>query len=277
MEFFAYTFLQRALIEAIIIGGICAVIGVYVVLNGLSFIGAGISHSAFGGIALGLFLGINPTLAALLFSVGIAVSIGVTSEKGRLSHDTAVGIFFAATMAFGILLISLLKGFYLDIFSYLFGNILAVTTGDIIFTSIIAGIELGIIALFYKELLAISFDREMALVMGLPVRRLYYLLLILMSCTVVTAAKAVGIVLISALIVTPAAAAYQLTRRFNAMMLLSVLFGIGSSLCGLFLSYLLNIPSGATIVLVATIFFFIAWLCSPQRRRQRGGTALKQR
>jgi ABC-type Mn2+/Zn2+ transport system permease subunit len=271
MDFFTYPFMQRALIEAVIIGGLCAVIGVYVVLNGLSFIGAGISHSAFGGIALGLFLGINPTVAALLFSIAIAVSIGITSEQGRLKHDTAVGIFFAATMAFGILLISMLKGFYLDIFSYLFGNILAVTNGDIIFTSIIAVIESVIIVLFYKELLAISFDREMAMVMGLPVRKLYYLLLILMSCTVVTAAKAVGIVLISALIVTPAAASYQLTRRFNAMMALSVVFGIGSSLIGLYLSYILNIPSGATIVLVATVIFFVSWLCSPHTRRQRAG------
>ncbi len=268
--------MQRALVEAVIIGGLCAVIGVYVVLNGLSFIGAGISHSAFGGIALGLFLGINPTLAALLFSIAIAISIGVTSEQGRLRHDTAVGIFFAATMAFGILLISLLKGFYLDIFSYLFGNILAVTTGDIIFTSVIAVLELGVIALFYKELLAISFDQEMATVMGLPVRKLYYLLLILMSCTVVTAAKAVGIVLVSALIVTPAASAYQLTKRFNAMMLLSVTFGIGASLGGLFLSYLLDIPSGATIVLVATCLFFISWFFSPQRRRQNSGVASNQ-
>lgn len=269
MEFLSYTFMQRALIEAIIVGGLCAVIGVYVVLNRLSFIGAGISHSAFGGIALGLVLGIQPTLAALVFSTGVAVSIGFTSEHGHMSHDTSVGIFFAATMAFGVLLISTLKGFYLDLFSYLFGNILVVTNSDIVLTSVIAAVEICIIALFYKELLAISFDRDMALVMGLPVRKLQYMLLVLMSFTVVTAAKAVGIVLVSALIVTPAAAATQITRRFNSTMALSVLFGIGSSVAGLSLSYMFNIPSGAAIVLVATLVFFVSWLVSSRFRNRR--------
>jgi ABC-type Mn2+/Zn2+ transport system permease subunit len=266
-ELLSHTFMQRALIEAVLVGGVCALIGVYVVLNGLSFIGAGISHSTFAGVAFGLLLGIDPVLTALLFSMAVALSIGAVSEHSTLSHDTAVGIFFAATMALGVLLISLMDNYYVDIFSYLFGNILALTAADLWISGIMAALIGVVIALLYKELLALSFDAELAGVMGLPVRFLRYLLLVLMALTVVLSVKSVGIVLVSALIVTPAAAAQQLTRSFSRMMLLSVIFGAGSSIAGLLLSYWINVPSGAGIVLVATLVFFIAWAVSPARRK----------
>ncbi|MCZ7555735.1 MAG: metal ABC transporter permease [Bacteroidia bacterium] len=266
-ELLSHTFMQRALIEAVLVGGVCALIGVYVVLNGLSFIGAGISHSTFAGVAFGLLLGIDPVLTALLFSMAVALSIGAVSEHSTLSHDTAVGIFFAATMALGVLLISLMDNYYVDIFSYLFGNILALTAADLWISGIMAALIGVVIALLYKELLALSFDAELAGVMGLPVRFLRYLLLALMALTVVLSVKSVGIVLVSALIVTPAAAAQQLTRSFSRMMLLSVIFGAGSSIAGLLLSYWINVPSGAGIVLVATLVFFIAWAVSPARRQ----------
>ncbi len=266
MDILSHTFMQRALIEAVLVGGVCALIGVYVVLNGLSFIGAGISHSTFAGVGMGLLLGIDPVWTALLFSTGVAVSIGAVSERSALSHDTAVGIFFAATMALGVLLISLMDNYYVDIFSYLFGNILALTAGDIWMSAGMAALIAAIIALLFKEFLALSFDAELAGVMGLPVRSLRYLLLVLMALTVVLSVKSVGIVLVSALIVTPAAAAQQLTRSFKRMMLLSVVFGAGSSVAGLLLSYWINVPSGAGIVLVATLVFFVAWLLSPWRR-----------
>ncbi len=261
----SHTFMQRALIEAVLVGGVCALIGVYVVLNGLSFIGAGISHSTFAGVGFGLLLGIDPVWTALLFSTGVAVSIGAVSERSALSHDTAVGIFFAATMALGVLLISLMDNYYVDIFSYLFGNILALTTADLWLSGGMAALIAIIIALLYKEFLALSFDAQLAKVMGLPVRRLRYLLLVLMALTVVLSVKSVGIVLVSALIVTPAAAAQQLTRSFNRMMLLSFVFGVGSSVGGLLLSYWINVPSGAGIVLVATFVFFAAWAMSRRR------------
>ncbi|MBI5648491.1 MAG: metal ABC transporter permease [Ignavibacteriae bacterium] len=266
-ELLGYAFMQKALLVAMLVGGVCALIGVYVVLNGLSFIGAGISHSAFGGVALGLALGVDPLLAALVFSVGTALSIGAVSERGEIKKDTAVGIFFAATMALGIAVISTMKGFYTDLFGYLFGNILAVTAGDIIWSAALTFVILGIVALYWKELLALSFDAEHARVMGLPTRLLSYLLLALMAVTIVISVKSVGVVLVSALIVTPAASAYQLTRRFGWMMTLSVLFGIGASVGGLLLAYQFNMPSGATIVLLATALFVLAWLLSPRRRR----------
>jgi ABC-type Mn2+/Zn2+ transport system permease subunit len=265
-ELLSHTFMQRALIEAVLVGGVCALIGVYVVLNGLSFIGAGISHSTFAGVGLGLLLGVDPVLTALFFSVAVALSIGAVSEHSTLSHDTAVGIFFAATMALGVLLISLMDNYYVDIFSYLFGNILALTASDIWLSAIMAAVIGAVIALLFKEFLALSFDAELSGVMGLPVRTLRYLLLVLMALTVVLSVKSVGIVLVSALIVTPAAAAQQLTRSFAPMMLLSVIFGVGSSIAGLLLSYWINIPSGAGIVLVATVVFFVAWALSPARR-----------
>ncbi len=267
MDVLQYTFMQRAFLEAILVGGICAIIGVYVVLNSLSFIGAGISHSTFGGVALGFVLGVDPVLSAIVFSTGVALSIGAISRRTEVKHDTAVGIFFAATMALGVLLISLLKGYYQDIFSYLFGNILAVTTSDIILSAVMACIILVTVFLFYKELLAMSFDAEMASVIGLPVRFLYYLLLTLIALTVVVSVKAVGVVLVSALLVTPAAAAFQWTKQFRRMMILSIIFGVGGSVGGLFISYWLNTPSGATIVLLTTIVFFVSWLFSPRKSK----------
>jgi ABC-type Mn2+/Zn2+ transport system permease subunit len=269
MEMFGYTFMQHALLEAVIIGALCAVIGVYVVLNSLSFIGAGISHAAFGGIALGILIGVDPVLSALLFCVGVALSIGAVSERGALKHDTAVGIFFASTMALGVVLISLQKGYVLDLFSYMFGNILAITKGDLLLSAVTALVIFAVVIALWKEFLAMSFDRELAHVMGLPARGLYYLLLVLMSVTIVISMKSVGIVLVSALLVTPAASAHQLTKTFGGMMALSLAFGVGSSVAGLILSYMVNIPSGACIVLVATTVFFLSWLLSPRRRRRQ--------
>ncbi|MBE0643623.1 MAG: metal ABC transporter permease [Bacteroidetes bacterium] len=268
-ELLSHTFMQRALIEAVLIGGICAVVGVYVVLNGLSFIGAGISHSTFAGVAIGLLAGVNPLFTALGFSTLVALSIGWVSEKTDLKHDTSVGIFFAATMALGILLIGFLKDFYVDVFSYLFGNILALTASDIWLSLAMTVIIASTFIALFKEFLALSFDAEVASVMGLPVRFLHYLLLVLIALTVVLSVKSVGVVLVSALIVTPAAAAYQLTVNFRRMMLLSVLIGIASSVSGLLLSYWIDFPSGAGIVLIATVWFFLSWLISPRRRHAR--------
>lgn len=265
--------MQRALIEAVLVGGICAVIGVYVVLNGLSFIGAGISHSTFAGVGIGLLLGIEPVMTALIFAVLVALSIGAVSEKSRLRHDTAVGIFFAATMALGVLLIGLMRDRYVDVLGYLFGNILALTSADLWMSSIMALITGGAVFALYKEFLALSFDAEVAAVMGLPVRRLHYLLLVLIAVTVVLSVKSVGVVLVSALIVTPAAAAWQLTVSFRRMMLLSLLFGVTSSVAGLLLSWYVDIPSGAGIVLTATLVFFLAWGFSPRRRGAGRNTA----
>ena len=272
-DILSYTFMQRALASSVLIGAVCAVIGVYVVLKGLSFIGAGIAHASFGGVALGFLLGLNPVLTAIVFCLATAWGIGFVARRGEVKEDTAIGVFFASTMALGILFIGLMRGYNVDLFGYLFGSVLAVTAGDLWISGALALAVLLVVGLFYKELLFITFDPEMAEAAGLPASQLYFLLLSLIALTIVLSIKVVGIILVSALIVTPAAAAYQLTDDFRRMMAFSVLLGVGSALVGLFLSYWLNIASGATIVLTATVIFFVAALLSPRHRhwRMEGG------
>jgi ABC-type Mn2+/Zn2+ transport system permease subunit len=268
MELLSYHYMQRALFAGTLIGIVCAVIGTYVVLKGLSFIGAGIAHASFGGVALGFYLNLNPVLTAVIFCLATAWGIGLVSRKGRVKEDTAVGIFFASTMALGILLIGLMRGYNVDLFGYLFGSILAVSRDDVWITLGLGAAVLLLVLLFFKELLFVTFDAEMAAVTGVPAARIYFLLITLIALTVVLSIKVVGIVLVSALLVTPAAAAYQLTENFRRMMLLSILIGVSSTVGGLLLSDRLNTASGATIVLLSTLIFFIAAVISPRRRRR---------
>ncbi len=276
MEILQYTFMQRAVLSATLIGALCALIGVYIVLRSMSFIGAGIAHASFGGVALGFLLHINPFFTTIVFSTLTAWAIAFVSEKQKVREDTAVGIFFASTMAFGVLLIGLMRGYNVDLFSYIFGNILAVSRFDIYAGLILALIVIGFIAFFFKEFLLITFDVEMARVLGLPVRRLNLLMLTLVAMTIVISIKSVGIVLVSALIVTPAAAAYLLTSDFKKMMWLSVAIGVGSSWAGLFISVALNLASGAAIVLAATLFFFCCLMFSPKQRHLRTRVGMLQ-
>jgi ABC-type Mn2+/Zn2+ transport system permease subunit len=268
MEILGYHFMQRALFAGTLIGIVCAVIGTYIVLKGLSFIGAGIAHASFGGVALGFALKINPVLTAVFFCLGTAWGIGLVTRKGRVKEDTAVGIFFASTMAFGILLIGLMKGYSVDLFGYLFGSILAVSQNDVWIILGLSATVLLLVLLFFKELLFVTFDAEMAAVTGVPAAKIYFLLVSLMALTVVLSIKVVGIVLVSALLVTPAAAAYQLTENFRRMMALSALIGVCSAVGGLLLAYELKTAAGATIVLLATLIFFVAALVSPRRRHR---------
>lgn len=267
LEILSYTFMQRALLASVLIGTVSAVIGVYVVLRGLSFIGTGIAHASFGGVALGFLLGINPTLTAVGFCLLTAWGIAWTSRRAEVKEDTAIGIFFTATMALGILFIGLMADYNVDLFGYLFGSVLSVTQADLWLSGLLGTGVLLTVGLFFKELLFITFDPEMARVSGLPATALYVLLLSLMALTIVLSIKVVGIILVSALIVIPAAAAYQLTEDFWPMMILAVIIGNVSALSGLFLSYELDTASGATMVLTATLVFLLSTLWSPRRRR----------
>ena len=266
MEILSYLFMQRALFASVIIGILCSVIGVYIVLRGMSFIGAGIAHASFGGVALGYVLGVNPIAAALVFAVLTALGIGGIAKKSDIKEDTAVGIFFSATMAFGILCIGLVKNYNVDLMGYLFGSILAVTKQDLYFIVAIFFIVIPIIAIFFKELEFAGFDPEVAHIMGQSVTLLYYLLLALTAITIVASIKIVGIVLVSALIITPAASAYQLSDSFKGMMLIAIILGVLSCVGGLFISYWLNVASGAAIVILSTIIFFITVAFSPKRK-----------
>ena len=277
LEILTYTFMQRALVAAVLIGTVTAVIGVYVVLRGLAFIGAGIAHASFGGVALGFLLGVNPVLSAVVFCLGTAWGIAWTSRRAEVREDTAIGIFFAATMALGILFIGLMGEYNVDLFGYLFGSVLSVTREDLWLSAALGAGVLLVIGLFFKELLFITFDPEMAQVSGLPAQALYILLLSIMALTVVLSIKVVGIILVSAMIIIPAAASYQLTTDFRTMMGAAVLIGNVSAVAGLFLSYRLDTASGATMVLTATAVFFLSAILSPRRWRSHPATSRRSR
>jgi zinc transport system permease protein len=265
-EVLGYAFVQRALIAGILVGMLCGVLGFFVVLKRLSFIGVGISHSAFGGIAIGVLAGVEPLLAAAVFSTATACGIGWLSREGRLHEDTAIGILFSSAMALGVALISLSSTYQVDLFGYLFGNILAVSANDLWLLGGIAVVVLGVVGLLFKELLFVAFDEEVARANGLPVTPLYFVLLGCLALAVVAAIRVVGIVLVEALLVIPAAIGYQLAQGYRAMLCLSVATAVLSAIVGLFVSYVLNIAAGATIVLVLTLLFLVALAVGRMRR-----------
>jgi ABC-type Mn2+/Zn2+ transport system permease subunit len=258
--------MQRALLAGVLIGSLCAVIGIYVVLKGMSFMGAGISHAAFGGVALGFLLKVDPVLSSVFFCVTSGLGIVYLSKKSHIKEDTTIGIFFASTMALGILIFGLLKGVNVDLFGYLFGNILAVTLNDLYLALLVEGAVFFFVLFYYKELLLLVLDQEMAEVSGIPVSMVYYLLVTLISLTIVISIKVVGIVLVSALLIIPSAAALQITNNFKKALVTAIIFGIASSIGGLILSYFLDTPSGATIVLFATGIFLVTSLLSSKKR-----------
>ncbi len=259
-EIISYGFMQRAIFAGVMVGILCSVLSLFVVLKRLSFVGAGISHSAFGGVALGFLLGIEPTWTATFFCILIALLIGLIKKRGKIQEDTVIGIFFAATMAFGILLVGLSKRYNMDLFGYLFGNILAISSSDVKMVVAVSVIVLTIVGLFFKEFLFYSFDEEMAKVSGIPTGFLNYLLLTLLALVIVVSIKVVGIVLVSALLVIPGATGRQISSNYRGMLACALLVGFFATTGGLTISYLFNLPSGSTIVLTATLLFFLSLL-----------------
>jgi ABC-type Mn2+/Zn2+ transport system permease subunit len=267
IELLTLGFMQRALAAGVMVSLICSLLSFFIVLKRLSFIGVGVSHSAFGGVALGFLLGINPTLTAMVFAVATALAISHLKHHQRVQEDVAIGIFFSAAMSLGVIFVGLSRGYTVDLFGYLFGSILAVTSQDLWVIGTVSIIVISLVLLLFRYLLFISFDEEMARVSGLPVTMLNDLLLVCIAITVIVSIKIVGIILVSALLVIPGAASYQLTKNYRSMLIGSLVVGFGSSLVGLLLSYRLDLASGATIVIVATAIFFVSAVLSPRRRR----------
>jgi len=262
-----FSFLQRALVTSILVGVICGLVGVFIILRQLVFMGAGIAHASFAGGALGILIGVNPFLTIFMFGAGSALTIGFINEKGYVEdNNVAVGIIFSFTMALAVLFISLIQTYNAGINAILFGNVLVVTTEDLVLLILFSIFILGIIYFMKKELFFMTFDEEMASATGLPIRFLSYLFLILISLAIVVSLKAIGAILVFAMIVTPAAAAYQWSYKINRIILLSILFGAFSSFLGLFFSYELDLPSGATITITVSIVFVISMIFSPKRR-----------
>ncbi|MEN9979831.1 MAG: metal ABC transporter permease [candidate division WOR-3 bacterium] len=268
-ELFSFGFIRNALIGALLVSTVCSVIGVLVVLRGLAFAGAGIAHAAFGGVALGFLLGVDPLLSAVIFCLVTAALVSFTGARTALRQDTTIGIFFSWTMALGVLFIGLMRRYDARVYGYLFGNVLGITSQNIGLMIGLTVLVLLLIAIFFKEFQFFIFDGEMAQASGLPVGILNLLLYGLIALTVVIALKAVGIILVEALLVIPAATAYQLTTSYKMMFVLSWLCATMASSAGLVLSYFFNLPSGATIVMVAVFLFVIAAVFSPKRRRCR--------
>jgi manganese/iron transport system permease protein len=255
---FEFGFMQRALLGGVLVAAICALVGSYVVLRGLAFVGDALAHAAFPGVVIAYLLKGNIYLGALVFALVTALGIGLVSRRGRISYDTAIGILFAGAFALGVLLMSMIQGYTVDLFSFLFGNVLGVSERDLWLVAFLGGVVVLTITVFYKELLLLSFDPTVAEAMGYPVQAFDYLLLGLIAVTIVISIQVVGIILVVALLVTPSATAYLLTGRFFRMMLLGVLLAVVAAVVGLYLSYVLNVASGAAIVLVSTCLFFLA-------------------
>ncbi|MBW2291957.1 MAG: metal ABC transporter permease [Deltaproteobacteria bacterium] len=255
-----FAFMQRALVAAMLVGVVCGLLGFFVILRRLSFIGIGISHSALGGVAVGLVLGIHPLLAGGTFAVAVALGIAWLSPRTRLSEDAIIGVFFSASMALGVVLFSMQRGYQQDLFSYLFGNVLAISSAELVALGLIGLIIVGVVTAVFQQLLFVAFDDEIARAYGHRVDGLNALLLILVALTVVIGVRLVGVLLIQALLVIPAAAAALWTTHYRTQLLLASLFGAGCGVAGLVLSYQLDIAAGGTIVLVATLIFAVSAL-----------------
>jgi manganese/iron transport system permease protein len=264
LEPLAYEFFIRALIASTLVGVICAVVGTYVVLKGISFIGDGISHAAFPGVVAAFILQVPFYLGAAIAAVSTALAIGFVSRRGFLRMDTAIGVLFAGTFALGVFMFSTISGYVADLFSFLFGNILAISASDLVALVVLGAIVLAVIALLWKQFLYATFDPLGAAASGIPVGRLEYLLLALVSLAIVVSLQAVGIILVVAMLVTPAATAQLLTARFGRLMQVAIVVGVASSIAGLYLSFWLDAASGATIVLVQTAIFLAVLLLSPR-------------
>lgn len=263
LEPLQYTFIVRGLLAALIVGIVCPVIGSYIVLRGMSFLGDALAHAILPGIVLAFLLDWPLAVGALIAGIGTAVAIGFVTEQGQVKEDTAIGVLFAGMFALGVAILSRQRDYSVDLTHILFGNLLGVSNSDLYISAGLALIVILTILIFYKEFLVISFDPLLATTLRLPLRFFRYLLLILLAVTIVVALQTVGVALMLAMLVTPAAAAYQLTNRLQYMMVFAAAIGATSGVIGLYLSYYANIASGPAVVLVATFIFLLTFLLAP--------------
>ena len=278
LEPLSHGFFTRALLAAILVGSVCAVVGTYVVLKGLAFIGEAVAHAAFPGLVAAFVLKLPFIVGAGIAAVGTALAIGFVARRTRIRTDTAIGVLFVGMFALGLFWYSALRGFVSDLFSFLFGNILAISAADLLGLGALGLLILVIVAVLWKELLYATFDPLAAAAAGLRVAALEYLFLVLVALTIVVSLQAVGIILVVAMLITPAATAQLLSLRFGRLMLLAIGLGVGSAMLGLYASYWFDTPSGATIVIVQTAAFLLALGLGPRtgllamRRRATAAT-----
>jgi manganese/iron transport system permease protein len=265
---FAFSFMQRALVAALIVGIVCAVVGCYIVLRGIAFLGDALAHTILPGVAVG-YLTSGASGALTWWALGTAIfsslAISILSRGAKLRQDTAIGIIFAGMLALGVALISSIRSYAVDLSHFLFGNILGVTDRDILFMAIVAGVVLALIFVFYKEFLILSFDKVLAATLRINAPFFEGLLYVLIAVAIVVSLQTVGVSLVVAMLVTPAATASLLAKKLQTMMLIAVVIAMGSGVIGLYLSFYLNIASGAAIVLACTAIFMIVWAFNRSR------------
>ena len=265
IEPFTLAFMQRALLASLLVGVVCSVLGCYVVLRSMAFLGDAMAHAILPGVAVAYLFDANLLVGALVAALIVAAGIGVISRGGQFKEDTAIGILFAAALSLGVVLISTIRTYATDLTHIMFGNVLAVTRNDLILTAVLAAAVLLTVLATYRELLLATFDPVLAHTIGRRPALVRNLLLVMLAVTVVISLQTVGVGLVAALLVTPAATAYLLTRRLPAMMGVAALIGALSSVAGLYFSYYLNVASGAAVVLTATALFVLAFLFAPRR------------
>ena len=269
IEALQFGFMRNALMAGVLVSIACGVIGTLVVINRIVFVSGGIAHAAYGGIGLGYYFKFNPVLGAMVFSVAAALGMGAVQRKTQQRTDTIIGVMWAIGMALGIVLVDLTEGYKADLMSYLFGSILAVPSGDLLIMLALDVIIIVIVILFYKELLAISFDETYASVMNVPVDAMHMLLLCLIALTVVMMMRVVGLIMVIALLTIPAAISAQFVKDMKRMMVLASILGVLFTTSGLWLSYTLNLTSGATIILVSGAAYALSMLIRPLLHRIR--------
>jgi zinc transport system permease protein len=270
-----YSFIQNAFATAILASIACGIIGVYVVVKKIVFISGGIAHASFGGIGLGYYLGINPMLGVLPFSLASALIIGIVSKKSKIPEDSAIGIIWSLGMAIGIIFVYLTPGYAPDLMSYLFGSILTVPRSDLYLMLALDMVIVGSAYLLYKEFLALCFDEEFTTVQGIPTEKLYLFLLCIIALTIVVLIRVAGIILVIALLTIPASLSRKLTHNLRSMMLISIFLGSVISITGIGLSYVLDVPSGATIILVLSIIYGLVALGTEIFRKGGVSTDIK--
>ncbi|MGO3601265.1 MAG: metal ABC transporter permease [Enterococcus faecalis] len=259
-----YDFLQSALITAVMVGIMSGIIGSFIILRGMSLMGDAISHSVLPGVAVAYMLGINILVGASIFGVLAAMLIGYVASHSKIKVDTAIGVVFSFFYALGFILISMAES-STNLHHILFGNILAVSNSDMITTVVVLGIVILFVQIFYKELLITSFDETFAKTYGLNTQLIHYSLMLVLTLVTVSALQTVGIILVVAMLITPAATAYFWTDRLSIMLILSAIFGVISSICGLYFSYTFNWASGPAIVIIAAGLFLISFIISPKQ------------
>ncbi len=260
-----FEFMRRALLAVALVGVVSAVVGAFVVVRGMAFIGDALAHASFAGVATAFALGASIYLGATVAALATALGIAFISQRGRLRFDTAIGVLFVGAFALGIVIVSRQENYTVDLFSFVFGNVLGVSWGDLLVMAVVGLVVVALVAAFYKELLFTAYDPVVAAATGVPTGWVEYGLLAVLALSTVVALQAVGIVLVVAMLVTPAATATLLVRRLHHVIAVGVAVALVAAVAGLYVSYHAGVASGASIVLVATALFAAAFLLAPRR------------